>query len=89
MHMDMHARLTACFADVHADVVSVRRVLRLDQLPRLAKELEDCGLLFGAHVEEVCDMTFGDDKDMSAAKGIAVISHISKFILDEHFGPFA
>ena len=89
MHMNMHARLTSCFAYIHTDVVSIRRVLSLDLPLRLTKEVKNSSLFFGGHVKEVCDVAFRNDKHMSAAKGVVVISHIGQRVLSNHFSRFA
>ncbi len=68
MDVHVHPRLACRFADVHADVVAVGRMPRVDRPVRLIEQCENRRLFLGGHVEEIRDMTFRHDEDVSAAK---------------------
>ena len=53
MNVDVHARLTCGAPDVHSDVVTVRRLLRLDERTCTVEELDNGHLLRTRHFKEI------------------------------------
>ena len=66
VNVDVHARLACGTPNVHSDVVSVRRILRLDERTRTIEELNNSRLLRTRHFEEIGDMPPRHDDDMAA-----------------------
>ena len=66
MNVDVHARLTSSAPNVHADVVSVRRILRLDERTCTVQELNNGHLLRTRHVKEIGYVPTWHDDDMAA-----------------------
>ena len=66
MNVDVHARLTCGAPNVHSDVVSVRRILRLDEHTCSVEELNDGHVLRTRHLKEIGYMPPWHDDDMAA-----------------------
>ena len=81
MNMHVHSRLPRRLADIYPDVVSVGRVLGVNQFLRPAKKVDNRELLLGRHFEEVGHMTLRNYEDVARTQGVAVQAHIRQFIL--------
>jgi len=68
MYVNMHARLTSRFPDIHADVISVGRVLRMNEPVRLIEQGKNRRLFFCIHVKKACDVALRNYKNVPAAK---------------------
>jgi hypothetical protein len=68
VHVYMHARLTSGFSYVYANVVSIGRMLALDQALRLAQEAKDIGLFVCRHVEEARDVALWNGQNVTATQ---------------------
>jgi hypothetical protein len=66
MNVDVHTRLTRGGPNVHTDVVSVRRILGLDERTCSAEELDNGHLFRTRHFKEIGYMPPGHDDDMAA-----------------------
>ena len=66
MNVDVHARLTCGAPNVHSDVVTVRRILRLDERTCTVEELANGHLLRTRHFKEIGYMPPWHDDDMAA-----------------------
>src|SRR5580692_9935347 len=84
MHVHVHPRLATGLADVHADVVAVRRMLLVDLRLRLVQERDDRVLLLGGHVEEIGDVAHRNDEDMSTAEREIVVPYIGERVAQHH-----
>ena len=84
MYVNVHARLTSRLPDIHADVVSIGRVLSLNQPLRLIEQRENRRLLLCTHVKEIRYMALWNDKNMSSAKRVAVVADVGKRVLGNH-----
>ena len=65
MNVDVHARLTCGAPNVHSNVVSVRRILRLDERACTVEELNNGHLLRTRHFKEIGYMPPRHDDDMA------------------------
>ena len=65
MNVDVHAGLTCGAPNVHSDVVTVRRILRLDDRTCTVEELNDGHLLETCHFKEVGYMPPWHDDEMT------------------------
>jgi hypothetical protein len=57
MYVNMHARLTGGAANVHPNIVPIRRMITGDETLRLVQQRENGGLFCGSQVKEIRDVT--------------------------------
>ena len=81
MDMDVHARLARGAADVHADVVSIRRMPRMYEITGTAQQLDHRCLLQRRHFEEVRDMPPRYYDDMARTQRICLCLCVRQLVL--------
>jgi hypothetical protein len=84
MHVQVHPRLATGLADVHADIVAVRRMLPVDLRLRLVQKRDDRVLRLAGHVEEIGDVAHRNDEDVSTAEREIVVPYIGERIAQHH-----
>jgi hypothetical protein len=72
MEMEMHNHLPCSLTDVHTDVVAVRVIPLVENVPGFQDEFDDRCLLPGSGVEKTHHMAEGDDERMTLRDRIDV-----------------
>ena len=61
----------------------------LNQALRLIQEIQHGALFLGGHVEEACDVPFGDDEHVAGAERIVVVAHVRKSVIQHDVAWYA
>jgi len=83
MNMDVHARLTRSATNIHSNVVTVRRILRLYKFTGTVEQFDHRNLLKVRHFEEVRNMPPWYDNDMAAAQRILLRLCVRQSIFEQ------
>ena len=68
MNMNVHTGLTRSLTNIHSNVVTVRRMPRLDEFTGTAEQFDHGQLFKLRHFEEVRDMSPRYDNDMASTQ---------------------
>ena len=83
MNMNVHAGLTRGNTNIHSDVVTVRRILRLYEFMGAVEQFDHRNLLEVCHFEEVRNMTPRHDDNMAATQRILLRLRVRQSIFEQ------
>jgi hypothetical protein len=81
--MDVHSVLPGSSADVHADVVAIRRKIRRNLALRAIEKCLNFGLFRDGHIEVARNVPARNHQDMATAQAVVVEPNVSERALQQ------